>query len=409
MSARRYLFGQLPWQIWLIAATSAVVMSGFGMIVPLIPVYGERLGATAFDLGLLMSAFFVGRLLAQLPAGASADRLGRRSVLILALAGYTGTCVGYAMTSGPVGLIVFRLLQGLASGFFGVAARALLNDLCGPDSRGTAQGIYSSSVNFGFFAGPVLGSVTANHLTIHAPFWIAAALSAVALITLVIVPVRAPSRQAVSTTTRPRILPKPWSYRRVRLLAGANFGFMAGLAVIMTLFPIVGKAEVDGGMIFVGAALTIAGFFGLLTGPLMGRLSDVHGRWRLMFLGALLTAAEGTALLLTRNPWWIAGGFALGGIGAAAFLNSLHASIGDLSTAPTRGMATGFAGLAGQSGGIVGSLLAPWIWSITDLAIPFGLQLGATALTVVLIIQFSRIKTARSSRPAEISEATISS
>jgi DHA1 family multidrug resistance protein-like MFS transporter len=177
----------------------------------------------------------------------------------------------------------------------------------------------------------------------------------------------------------------------------------------MTLFPIAGESEIKGGMIAVGASFTAAGLFGLLFGPLTGRMSDLHGRTRLMLFGALLTACEGGALLLTRSPWIIGAAFALGGIGAAAFINSFHATIGDLSVARTRGVITGFAGLARESGGIAGSLLAPWLWTMTDLYYPFGLQILFTGLALILVICFSRYKTSRPSHPAEISEAIVSS
>ena len=65
MTRRPFIPRRMPRTVWLIAATSTVLMSGFGMIVPLIPVYAKQLGATATELGLLMAGLFAGRLLAQ--------------------------------------------------------------------------------------------------------------------------------------------------------------------------------------------------------------------------------------------------------------------------------------------------------------------------------------------------------
>jgi MFS family permease len=366
-------------------------MSGFGMIVPLIPVYAKKLGATATELGLLMAGLFAGRLLAQVPAGLAADRLGRRPVLLAALAGYTVTCVGYAACSAPHLLIAFRVLQGVSAGFFSVAARSLISDVCGAGLRGTGQGIYSSSVNLGFVLGPVVGSIFAVSYRISAPFWASAGLSALALTVLAFLPYpsrpsRPPTRDTGQTTDA-----RSSGDSRFLLMAGMNLCFMAGLSVIMTLFPVAGEAEIEGGLTFVGTAFTLAGISGLLLGPLAGRISDRLGRPPLMLLGALLAAAEGAALFTSRSPWLVGIGFFLGGLGAAAFFNSFHAGLGDLTRRKERGTVTGLVGFAGETGGITGALAATFVWARSDLFLPFGLQLAFTALTVALALALWRL------------------
>jgi len=400
MRTRPFFPRRMPRAVWLIAATSTVLMSGFGMIVPLIPVYAKQLGATATELGLLMAGLFAGRLLAQVPAGLAADRLGRRPVLLGALAGYTATCIGYAACSAPHLLIAFRILQGVSAGFFSVAARSLISDVCGPRRRGTGQGIYSSSVNLGFVLGPVVGSFSAVRFDISAPFWVSAVLSAVALTVLAFIPYPSrPSRPPPLAAER-RIPENARRDNRILLLAGTNLCFMAGLSVIMTLFPVAGEAEIEGGLTFVGSAFTLAGFSGLLLGPLAGRLSDRRGRPPLMLIGALLAAAEGAALLTTRSPWIVGAGFFLGGVGAATFFNSLHAGLGDLTIRRKRGTVTGLVGFAGETGGITGALLATFVWARSDLFLPFGLQLAFTALAVVLAALLWRLGRMRPTAPA---------
>ena len=401
---RRFFPRRMPKGVWVIAATSTVLMSGFGMIVPLIPVYGKKLGASATELGLLMAGLFAGRLLAQIPAGLAADRLGRRPVLLGALAAYTVTCIGYASAESAQSLIAFRLLQGIAAGFFGVAARALLSDLAGPRSRGTAQGIYSASVNLGFVLGPVLGSLFAVKFDISVPFWLSACFSGAALVALSLISY--PKRKSASLSLRlPR---RGWreacADSRVRLLVGANLTFTAGMSVIMTLFPVAGEAEIKGGLAFVGVAFTIAGISGLLFGPLAGRLGDRLSRPPLLFCGTLLAAAEGTALFLTRSPALIGFGFFLGGIGAAAFHSTLHAAVGDLAAKSERGIATGIVGLAGEAGGIGGSFLAPLIWMRTDLKTPFGLQIAFAILALIFILLLWRSKPLRPTHRAVLGE-----
>ncbi len=383
-------------------------MCGFGMIVPLIPVYGKRLGATSTELGLLMAGLFAGRLVAQIPAGLASDRLGRRPVLLGALVGYTLTCIGYASAASPQLLIAFRMLQGLSAGFFSVAARSLLSDLSGPRQRGTAQAVYSSSVNLGFVLGPVIGSVSAVYFDISTPFWASAVLSGVALLAFSLVPASVRTTKAPLERLRIRSIIASLGDIRVGLLAGTNLLFMAGLSVIMTLFPVAGEAEMPGGLAFVGSAFTAAGISGLIFGPLAGRLSDRRGRPPILLLGLLLAAAEGTALLLTRNPWLVGTAFFLGGIGAAAYFNSLHAAVGDLTARKERGTITGFIGLAGETGGITGSLLAPIVWMQTDLRVPFALQLVFTTAAVCLALWLWYLRSLRPTGRSEVRESIFS-
>jgi MFS family permease len=383
-------------------------MSGFGMIVPLIPVYGKQLGATTTHIGVLMAGFFAGRLVSQVPAGIISDRLGRRPVLIGSLVGYILTCIGYASVASPVLLIAFRLLQGLSAGFFSVAARALMSDMGGPRLRGTAQSIYSSSVNLGFVLGPVVGSLLAVNFGMSAPFWTSAFLSFAALIALCSISLQTKRRVKVKSDRSPwRGIAISIGDSRVSLLALINLLYMAGLSVIMTLFPVAGEAEIAGGLAFVGTAFTISGISGLIFGPFAGRLSDRMGRAPFMFIGAVLAAAEGAALFLTRGPVVICFGFFLGGVGAAAFVNSLHAALGDITKKRQRGTVTGIIGLTGEVGGIAGSLIAPFVWAQTDLSIPFGLQLVFTVLAFAPIIWLWRLKTLKPVRRSIVRESLI--
>jgi MFS family permease len=312
------------------------------------------------------------------------------------------------MASSPSLLIAFRTLQGLSAGFFSVSARALMSDLGGPRLRGTTQAIYSSSVSLGFVLGPSLGSLLAVHFDMTTPFWVSAGLSGAAFITLSTISYPSRQRQGThSALSKKHRIKGLIRDRRFSSLALTHLTFMAGLSVIMTLFPVAGEAEIPGGLAFVGPAFTAAGISGFVFGPFVGRLSDRVGRAPFMLLGAVLTAAEGTALLLTRSPWVIGLGFFLGGIGVAAFINSLHATLGDLTGRKERGTVTGLIGLAGECGGIIGSLLASLVWAQTNLKTPFCLQIAFTACAVFLITWLWRQKSLKPTRRAIVRESIL--
>jgi len=396
----------LPRGVWILAGVSALLTSGFGMVVPLIPVYGRRLGASHLELGLLVAGFFAGRLLAQIPAGIATDRFGRRPVLLLALLGYGVTCVGYALSGTAALLIAFRLLQGLSSAFFTVAARSLVSDLCAREVRGAAQGVLSSSVNLGFVAGPLVGALVAERFDITTPFWAAAVLIALAFPVLAPMVPRSTGDQPSGPPEAPRGVLAALADRRVLSLAAANLCFLAGMSVVMTLFPLAGESRF-GGLGFVGLALTMAGLCGMIVGPLAGRMSDRLGRTPMMAVGVLLSAAEGVSLYLTDSPWIVAACFGAGGLGAATFSNGLHAAVGDLTVRSGRGRVTGVVGLAGEIGGVAGSLLAPAIWERTDLHAPFALHPGFAIMAVIFALWLLRLGVPRTTEPAVVRETII--
>ena len=193
----------------------------------------------------------------------------------------------------------------------------------------------------------------------------------------------------------------------VALLGLANLFFMGGLSVIMTLFPVAGASEIEGGLTVVGVALTTAGISGFVLGPLAGRMSDKVGRAPLMFLGAVVAASEGAALVFSRSPLIICAGFFLGGIGVAAFVNAVYASLGDLARRRDRGTVTGAVGLAGEAGGILGSMAAALLWSTADISAVFGLQPVFALMAVGPIALLWRGKMLRPRRRPQVSESLI--
>src|SRR5438067_2001592 len=75
----------------------ALDLVGFGIILPILPIYGERLGASPTTLGFVVSSFSVAQLIFSPLLGRLSDRIGRRPVILLSL---FGTAVGSVITGG---------------------------------------------------------------------------------------------------------------------------------------------------------------------------------------------------------------------------------------------------------------------------------------------------------------------
>src|SRR5260370_30348178 len=99
----------------------AVDATGMGIILPLLPFYSQRLGATPFIVGTLISVYALCQLVAGPVVGLLSDRYGRRSVLIVS---QIGTLAGFVVLASATSLtLVFlaRIIDVLTSGIISVA------------------------------------------------------------------------------------------------------------------------------------------------------------------------------------------------------------------------------------------------------------------------------------------------
>jgi multidrug resistance protein len=155
--------------------TVFIDLLGFGIVLPLLPVYTKMYGADELTLGLLFSCFSGMQFLFAPVWGRLSDRIGRRPVLIGGLIGTAGSYVLFAVANDLRLLFVSRLLAG----FFGAnisTAQAYIADVTTPENRARGMGLIGAAFGLGFTLGPLIGGeLTA--LSPAAPGYFAAALS----------------------------------------------------------------------------------------------------------------------------------------------------------------------------------------------------------------------------------------
>ena len=162
-----------------------VDLVGFGLIIPLLPFYGEHFHATPAQVGVLMAMYSFTQFLAAPLWGRLSDRIGRRPVLVISLAGITLSYVWLAFADGLWALFAARALAGAMAGNI-AAAFAYAADITTPANRAKGMGIVGAAFGLGFIFGPAIGGMLAGHDPVHADFMspalAAAALSALALV-----------------------------------------------------------------------------------------------------------------------------------------------------------------------------------------------------------------------------------
>ncbi|MSR05893.1 MAG: MFS transporter [Gemmatimonadetes bacterium] len=136
-----------------------VDMVGLVMLVPLLPFYAVRFGATATTVGVLISAFSVAQLISAPVWGKFSDQRGRRPAI---LAGLWISAAAYLVFAGSILLLLLsRLVQGFGGGTIGVV-QAYVADSSEPEDRVKGLGWLSAVTSLGAVAGPALGSALSD-------------------------------------------------------------------------------------------------------------------------------------------------------------------------------------------------------------------------------------------------------
>lgn len=174
--------------------TVFIDLLGFGMVLPLLPIYADQFtdGQASWQLGLLMASFSMMQFIFAPLWGRLSDRIGRRPVLMIGLGGsvafYSLFGVATIMQSMAL-LFVARIGAGIAGATISTA-QAYIADTTSLEKRPKGMALIGMAFGLGFTFGPLLGFLAVpdrNAVPGPAPGFVAAALSAVALLLAVFV------------------------------------------------------------------------------------------------------------------------------------------------------------------------------------------------------------------------------
>jgi multidrug resistance protein len=138
--------------------TAFVDMLGLAMIIPLLPFYATKMGASATIVGVLIAAFSIAQLASAPIWGRFSDHYGRRPALLAGLIVSAVAYVIFAYASTLWLLLLSRIVQGFGGGTIGVV-QAYVADASDPNDRAKSLGWLSAATSLGAVVGPAIGSV----------------------------------------------------------------------------------------------------------------------------------------------------------------------------------------------------------------------------------------------------------
>jgi len=145
-------------KLLVLIVTAFLDMVGVLIVVPLLPFYATRLGASPLVYTMLVASFSVAALLSAPVWGRFSDRYGRRPALLIALGASAIAYIVFAYAGSLLLLFLSRIVQGAGGGTVGVI-QAYVSDATAPKDRAKALGWLSAATNLGVTIGPALGAV----------------------------------------------------------------------------------------------------------------------------------------------------------------------------------------------------------------------------------------------------------
>jgi len=271
-----------------------VDLLGFGVIIPLLPFYGEHFGASPAAVTTLLSTYSGLQLISAPLWGRLSDRIGRRPVVLVSLATSVVAYLWMGVADALWMLFAARALQGISAGNISVA-QAYIADITTPENRGKGMGGLGAAIGLGFTLGPLGGLLAGRdtaHLQVAIPSVVAAGLSFLALIIAAwklkesLTPaLRDRSRKAIG---RVALLRDAFSRPGLRVLMLLFFSTTFAFAGMEATFGLWADQRLHWGPREVGIIFVVIGtILVLVQGGLIGRIIKRYGEAQALLAGTI--------------------------------------------------------------------------------------------------------------------------
>jgi DHA1 family tetracycline resistance protein-like MFS transporter len=265
---------------------------GFGIVIPILPLYAEEYGPSPVVFGLLMASFSIMQFIFAPILGRLSDRIGRRPVLLVSL---VGSAVGYVLfgIAGSIGMLfASRIIDGISGGNISTA-HAVITDITGPEDRAKGMGLIGAAFGLGFILGPAIGAL----LVTVAPWMPGIAAAVASSVAFLLVLTRLP--ETLDPTAKKQARRHPLNLQNLsRTMAHPVLGPCMAMAFCTifafanfeTTFAQFAKLRFGFSISTIAWLFVYAGILGAaVQGGLVGKLSKRFGEARLIVAGTILS------------------------------------------------------------------------------------------------------------------------
>ncbi|MGA9453697.1 MAG: MFS transporter [Verrucomicrobiia bacterium] len=292
--------------------TVFIDLIGFGIVVPLVPIYSRHYGAGWLIIGTIVASYSAMQFLFAPVLGRWSDHVGRRPVMLISTAGAALSYVLFAIGSGFENhaaalwaLLISRVFAGVCGANITVA-QAYIADITPPENRSKRMGLVGMAFGLGFILGPAISGIALKFFGETGPGWAAAALCAANFLLAFFILAESLQPSSGHANRRPHL--KQWGHTlsqpKIGLLILIFFLATFAFSCFETTLPLLVNDDFKLGLTvdLTRPAMTVVSLFvfcGLIAafvqGGAIGRLVKMFGEPKLIALSLVLT---GIALAL---------------------------------------------------------------------------------------------------------------
>jgi MFS family permease len=343
-----------------LSLVSGCVILGVSIISPVLPQYALSFSIPLALVGWAISAFALARLVTDIPAGLLADRFGRKRTMILGLVLIILSSIGAGMADTYAWLIFARVVGGIGSALYMIAATTWVAQVSAGKSRGRYMSLYTGLVFAGTAFGPTIGGYTAARFGLNAPFFAWAALGLAGLIATIPLKETAERAKIHVKDILSVLSNRPFMLVNCAVLAM----FFLRVGVRSTLVPLYAYLNLGLSVDRIGILLTVAAIATAASTFLSGWLSDRVGRKRPVMACLFLS---GIVILFIPSQGSLAslmGIMALYGL-ATGLQGSMAAWPADVAPKGKLGISMGVYREMGDIGMVLGPITATYVADYT--------------------------------------------
>jgi MFS transporter, DHA1 family, tetracycline resistance protein len=384
--------------------TVFIDMVGFGIVVPVLPLYTERFGASPFTIGMLVAVYSAMGFIFSPIVGALSDRLGRRSILLFST---IGQATGFFIM-GAANTLLWLFIARILDGIFGAnvsTTQAYVADVSAPEDRSRALGLLGAAFGVGFICGPLTGGLL-SQISLSAPFYFAGALAAVnAVLIFFVLPESRPTEDKSKPDKETYLTLFQGGFGAViGPLMAAYFFMMTGFSMMTAFFAIFTEDRFGynaSANSYIFACIGVIGVVvqGALIGPLVKNFTEK----RIAIVGLGLLACSMFALPLVQTATvllLVAAGIGLGN----AFINpTINGLVSRSVNKYWQGRVLGLMQASASLGRSIGPLVGGWLLAFNPRR---TLEFGKTpfwvggGLLIVSLLLTTRVSVRASAREA---------
>jgi MFS transporter, DHA1 family, tetracycline resistance protein len=391
--------------------TVLIDLLGFGLVIPILPIFAKNLGASNAFVGIIIAVFALMNFIFTPYLGSLSDKIGRRPIILISIAVNIVANLVFSMATTLPILILSRMLGGIGSANIG-AAQAYISDITKPEERAKYLGLIGAAFGIGFVIGPLVGGIIQQSWGISGLGYAAAALCAFNLVVAwLFLPEslkeknRTVERRNVSISDFQEALKKPL----IRELFWMSFVYISAFTLLQSTSSLLWKEHYGADETHINYLFATIGFFSMVVNAgMVGWLVRTFGEKNLLFYGNFFMVAG--LLLVPSAPqafFYPVAAFAimLICIGSGCLTPNLTSVLSQNTAAHEQGKVLGLSQSFGSLARVIGPISAGFFYD-AFYALPYYIAACLMLISAVLGRKVGSFLLKKSFKKAiEVSEA----